>query len=537
MTLVVTPAAITLWSTAVLAFAVVWVSLRHEEFPGSRTFPFLMLSVVAWSLLSGFEAAAVELSAKLVLSKIEYVGLAATPLFFLVFAAEYSRRGRWLGGFRRIALWIPATATVILAATNESTRWLWAEYLPGPTGTNSFVYAHGPAYYFVAAYVYLFVLIGCILVARSALRRSGPERRQAMTILLASVVPLIAGLLYVIDVSVAPGLDLIPVSFAITGLVFFTGIGIFRVFDVVPAARSALVEQTSDAVIVADAKGQIVDANPTASLWLPATDSLIGCPITEAVASWRLLRTACLKAEAAHMELILQDDPLRYVDAQVTPLRDRRGRSRGCFVALRDITTRYRDELELQRVNEQLAEQVRQIEALHDELREQAIRDGLTGLFNRRYLDEILPRELSRASREKDMLSIVMIDIDHFKLANDRYGHGEGDRLLAVLGTVLREGTRPGDIACRYGGEEFLLVLPNTPPEIARSRMDDLRSQYIERLRVKNFRSPPTLSAGVAAFPTHAQSDEELLQAADSALYRAKDEGRDRVCVAGHRSV
>ena len=100
-------------------------------------------------------------------------------------------------------------------------------------------------------------------------------------------------------------------------------------------------------------------------------------------------------------------------------MQEPRGQPAGCFVVLRDITARYRNELELQRANEELAKHVREIEALHDELREQAIRDGLTGLFNRRYLDEILPRELGRASHEDGILSVVMIDIDHFK-ANKR---------------------------------------------------------------------------------------------------------------------
>jgi len=532
MTWTVTSAAVVLWSTAALALVVVWLGLRHESFPGSRVFPYLMLAIAEWALFAGLEAASVPLPAKLVLSKLEYLGLAATPVLFLFFAARHSGYDTWIRGSRRIAAWIPSLTTVALVATNELHHWVWAEYTLGPAGSNSYVFVHGPAYYVIAGQVYAFVIAGCVLVARSASHRSGARRRQAVTILLASAFPLAVGVLYVADVSLVPGLDLIPVSFFFTGFVFLVGIGFFRVFDLVPAARNALVEQTADAVIVADSDGRVVDANPTAVQWFREAAPLAGCGIGEVLAPWPELRSACLGERSNRMEETLAEEPLLHVDAHVTAVRDPSGRPAGCFVVLRDITKRYQDELELQRANERLAAHVREIEALHDELREQAIRDGLTGLFNRRYLDEILSRELARVGHEGGVLSVVMIDVDHFKATNDRLGHREGDRLLAYLGTVLREGTRAGDTACRYGGEEFLLVLPEATSETARERAESLRRGYSARLRAAGFEGPLTLSAGVASFPMHAKTDDELLRAADVALYRAKTEGRDRVCIA-----
>jgi diguanylate cyclase (GGDEF)-like protein/PAS domain S-box-containing protein len=338
-----------------------------------------------------------------------------------------------------------------------------------------------------------------------------------------------------VDVALVPGVDLIPVSFLVTGLVFLVGIGLFRVFDLSSAARSALVEQTSDAVVVADADGRIVDANPAASRWLADDEVLLGRSTADVLAKWPALRTACAGKLGARMELTLREDPLLHVDAHVTPLKEPQGQGAGCFVVLRDITLRYRNELEIRRVSERLAAQVREIEALHEELREQAIRDSLTGLFNRRYLDEVLPREMERTMHQGGVLSVVMIDIDHFKTTNDRLGHREGDRLLALLGEVLRQGTRPADAACRYGGEEFLLVLPGASSDTAQERTESLRQTYAARLRREGFKSPPTLSGGIATFPIHARSDDALLREADRALYRAKAAGRDRFCVAeGH---
>ena len=527
-----TPAAVILCSTAALSVVVSFLAMTRRPFPGGRVFPVIMLAVAEWSLFSGLEAATVPLALRLLWSKIEYVGLAATPVLFLLFAARYSGYDRWLRGGRRVALWIPAALTVALAATNDLHRWVWAEYIPGPAGSNALVYVHGPAYYAIALQVYLFVLAGCVLIGRSA-RHDDARRGQVVTILVGSVFPLVGGVLYVANPSLVGGLDLIPVSFFVTGLVFLAGIGFFRVFDLIPTARDALVEQMPDAVLVADAAGRIVDANPTAADWLGAAGPLGGRAIADVFAPWPDLCVTCPQEQPARAELTLRKDPLLHVDVRVTPVRASDGRPAGCFVVMRDITERYVAEVNMQRANERLEGDVRQIEALQSELREQAIRDSLTGLFNRRYLDEILPRELARTAHEGGLLSIVMIDIDHFKETNDLYGHREGDRLLATLGGVLRDGTRPGDAACRYGGEEFLLVLPGASPSVAKTRMEEVRAEYSSRLCAEGFSPPPTLSAGVAAFPEHAGSDDELLQAADGALYRAKAEGRDRVCVAG----
>ncbi|MFZ1629601.1 MAG: GGDEF domain-containing protein, partial [Anaerolineae bacterium] len=172
---------------------------------------------------------------------------------------------------------------------------------------------------------------------------------------------------------------------------------------------------------------------------------------------------------------------------------------------------------------------------LRETLRSQAIRDPLTGLFNRRYMEETLTREVHRAARRGTTLGIIMLDIDHFKRFNDSYGHQAGDALLRALGSYLQERTRGEDIVCRYGGEEFTLILPETPLSVLEQRADQLRVG-ITRLQVEHYRAmigPVTLSAGVAIFPDHGLTGDAVLRAADTALYRAKTEGRNRIFTAG----
>jgi diguanylate cyclase (GGDEF)-like protein/PAS domain S-box-containing protein len=171
---------------------------------------------------------------------------------------------------------------------------------------------------------------------------------------------------------------------------------------------------------------------------------------------------------------------------------------------------------------------------LREALREQSIRDPLTGLHNRRYLEEALKQLLSRVTRRLHPLSMIMLDIDHFKHFNDTYGHAVGDGVLRELAHFLESHIRGEDIVCRYGGEEFLLVMPEALVEVAQKRAEDLRQQ-VRQLRWQNadqFHEGVTLSCGVATYPLHGRTIESVLRAADAALYRAKRNGRDRVEVA-----
>jgi diguanylate cyclase (GGDEF)-like protein len=171
---------------------------------------------------------------------------------------------------------------------------------------------------------------------------------------------------------------------------------------------------------------------------------------------------------------------------------------------------------------------------LREKLRYQSIRDPLTGLFNRRYLDESLERELPNAVRKKRSLGVIMLDVDRFKRFNDMFGHDAGDTVLKELGDYLAKFIRRGDLACRYGGEEFTLILPECSLEDTRCRAEELRTSF-QQLSIKHrdvVLGKVTLSLGVAALPDHGTTAAELLAAADGALLRAKEKGRDRVLIA-----
>ena len=170
---------------------------------------------------------------------------------------------------------------------------------------------------------------------------------------------------------------------------------------------------------------------------------------------------------------------------------------------------------------------------LREKLHILSIREALTGLFNRRYLDEALPRELNRANRNKEPLSVLMFDIDHFKKFNDTYGHEAGDHVLRKISEVILSNIRESDIACRYGGEEFVIILPGTPIEVAADRAEALRKDVSLTQLEYGGRDigSLTISVGVAVFPQHGVVYDALIKTADEAAYRAKERGRNQVVV------
>ncbi|WP_107666207.1 diguanylate cyclase [Cyanothece sp. BG0011] len=168
---------------------------------------------------------------------------------------------------------------------------------------------------------------------------------------------------------------------------------------------------------------------------------------------------------------------------------------------------------------------------LRETLQYQSFRDPLTGLFNRRYLDASIDRELHRVVRENKPLGIIMLDVDHFKQFNDTFGHEAGDMVLKSIGTFLQENVRQSDIACRFGGEEFTIILPHASLENAIERAEQLRLG-IKQLHIQYSHQSLgiiTVSLGVSAFPNHGENPKVLLQKADLALLKAKEQGRDRL--------
>jgi diguanylate cyclase (GGDEF)-like protein len=304
----------------------------------------------------------------------------------------------------------------------------------------------------------------------------------------------------------------------------------YRLFNPLPVSRHTLLENMVEGVLFLDEDKRVADMNSAMAAFLGLSGELpIGESAQELLADWPQMLEYCDSPAEMQGELVMLG---RHLDVRAVPLRLSGRRHHGRLLVLRDLSTYRAAEEALRDANARLHAHVAEIEALQVKLQDQAIRDSLTGLFNRRYLEETLQRELARASRSGRPLGIVMIDIDHFKNLNDTYGHRAGDAALQALGNLLAANTRGGDVTCRYGGEEFVLALPGATLEVAHGRAEHLR-QAVEALRIDHAGSilSMTISAGIAAYPVHGERVDQVLDSADKALYEAKNGGRNRCVV------
>lgn len=201
-----------------------------------------------------------------------------------------------------------------------------------------------------------------------------------------------------------------------------------------------------------------------------------------------------------------------------------------CLLVMQDISEQENAIELLKKQNEQLQQRLATIEQLKNRIREQSIRDPLTNLYNRRFLNEFMERELALARRNQKPLAVVMLDLDHFKQLNDQFGHQTGDKVIEMVAKHLLRQSRRTDVLFRYGGEEFLVILPNTNASQAQHLAENWRV-HVEQAQVfaKHQAVNITLSAGISIYPEHGSTAFNLIQAADEALYQAKAAGRNQV--------
>lgn len=521
--------------TAVINALVASVAWQRRGSTLARTyFSLMMVAATFYAAVAAMEAGSVAIADKIFWSTLEYVGSGGIAVLFLLFAEAFAyERSRFNARqLVRLSLW--PLLNVILVATNAWHHWVWTAVVPGLSPSNSAVYEHGPGYFWILSCIYLYGLRSFQLLAHSAFSGGPLRRRQALFLWLGSLFPYLSGVLYSLQITPV-GLNLTPMSFMATGLFSFWVLFRIGVFDAVPLAREMLIEQLQDGVIVVDLQHRIVDINPQGRSLTRLKESYLGRSLHEALSSVPELLTNYDRGIETPFGLWLNSQHSHYVTIQISSLTDYQGRMHGRLLILHDITKRYQAEVELRQANDRLQHQLEEIEFLQASLKAQAKQDQLTGLFNRHYLNEILPETLQKAEQAGYPVVFVMFDIDHFKRINDTFGHRVGDLVLKTFSQILLQQMEVDDIPFRLGGEEFLVVFPKLPLNAGQLRAEAIcRAFEASAVQWSGAEVKTTVSGGVAIFPDQGINDDDLLHAADLALYEAKKAGRNRITCASN---
>ena len=307
--------------------------------------------------------------------------------------------------------------------------------------------------------------------------------------------------------------------------------------------QATALRSAANGVVITDRDGTITWVNPAAcAITGYSSDELVG-QHTRILKSGRhepefyanLWRTVT-RGEAWSGTIVnRRKDGSEYQEEQtIAPVLDDAGAITHFIAIKQDVTEQRRIQDELQRAHQELAARLAEIEGLNAQLREQAVRDPLTGLHNRRYLEQTMKRDISRARRSRESLVVALIDVDRFKSVNDVHGHAVGDRVLLRLADVLLGHVRTSDLVCRVGGEEFVVVMPRAEIPGAMKRAGEWREAFAACVVDGRDGAPVscTISIGIARHRDPGESFADCLRRADEALYAAKNAGRDRVASA-----
>ena len=318
--------------------------------PGGRSFVLMMIGIVIWNAMSALEAGTAETSAKLILSKIGYIGIAGVAPFLLRFSLEYGGRQRRFGLLGNILLWSIPAVTVGLVFTNEWHHLVWTDLVPLATPEGAvLLYGHGAWYWMWVAYYAVVSLFALILLVQAAFQYRKIYVWQSAVFLAGVALPWIGEILYLTRITPLLGLDFPTIGFAAMGALVLFGMSRFALFDLVPVARTILVERMSEGVIVLDSTDRVIDMNPAAQALLGIETDAVGRPGREMFPLLLDLYAATSRGDRElRTSVHLDRTPPLVLDLVITALRDRSGTLTGRLFVIRDVTAREKLVIELQ---------------------------------------------------------------------------------------------------------------------------------------------------------------------------------------------
>ena len=445
---------------------------------------------------------------RLVLCYLQYLFIVQVPTFFLIFVFEHLGISERFNRRRYLWLSIVPLLTVLAVWSNPRHRLFYKSANMVQTATIDILsIEYGPLFVLWSIYAYLLMLAGLIMVIMALKTTTAFYRNQYIAILIGLLVPWVFNILHISGTFSLKDFDATTLAYTVTVICFIWAFYRNHLFDLQPIARGQAFMNMSDGIVVLDAKERITDFNPAARGILEVLSlDIIGEHFSELFEVEVAGRLLDMKSKIP-LHLKKGEDDF-YYDVRISPIRTKKGDSAGKILSFRDVTRQKQLEYKLEYY---------------------ATTDSLTGLYNRREFSRLAELELHRGIRYNNPLSIVMIDIDHFKKVNDNFGHDTGDIAMKEMVRICRRGLREVDIFARWGGEEFVVLLPETALSEATEAAERLR-ESIEKsvIEAPSGSLSITVSVGVSELGHSAGTLEEGLKLADKAMYHSKAMGRNR---------
>lgn len=481
----------------------------HRSARGAHSLAIVMGAVTCYVIANTLELVDPTPQGTLFFGCLCYPFIGILSIGWLHFALDYTDHDNLLPKRLSWLLWIIPTLATALVFTNSTHHLIWQRISLNPVSLGFLhlkVNSYGPFFWVFWIQAYILILSGAALILWANFSPNLQYQKQTRITLAGAVLPILVNAAYVLHL--IPGLskDYSSIGYAFSGIFLAIGIFKFRIFDLAPLGRTTLIDQMSDGMITLDGDWHVVDYNPAASRILAGEHTLaLGdfCPLLEPYLDQ--VENAVLESE-----ITLQDHgKQRIYDMTIRPLCDNNEHVIGTLISFHDIT----DLKNLLQITRQLA-----------------VQDPLTGILNRRYFNTLAGEEIDHADQNHLHCCVVMIDIDFFKEINDTMGHAAGDQVLQAFVQTLRRMLRSTDLLARIGGDEFVLLLPDTNLQTARTLTERLckaiASEPLATADYGNVRI--TISMGIAErVGSEIPSLDELINQADQNLYRAKKMGRN----------
>jgi len=498
--------------SVIIILILIIIALQKRKVLGASAFAGLLSAGFFYAFGSIFEITSVSVQTIHFWLSVEYLGIACLGPFWFILARTLADKMS-PESKKLIPLYFILPVLVFIAvATNNFHKLFYTSIDISYSGPFTIpVLGKGPIYWISMIYMNAMILSGAVVSCEQFIRAAPVYKKQSAMLFLASLMPWIGMFIYQLGLS-PYHLDIAPLGITLSVIIFAWAMFRYRLFDLSPIVHENVFEGMRDGVAVFDTKWRFLGANPAIrAIVKELSYNKIGENAYELLKErGDLLKILTDKNEQKAELSILIDDKRKYYELTVGDMKNSKGRILGSILTMTDVSTQA-ELLEL--------------------LREQATTDQLTGIHNRRSFFELAKHELERAKRNQSCLSLIMIDIDHFKIINDTFGHLAGDEVLKECTRVWTKELRTIDIFGRFGGEEFVALLPDTGVKEAMKIAERLR-KAMEKSSCTCNEKTTCISASFGVSGRELVSDLELetiIHESDTALYEAKKNGRNKV--------